>query len=69
MKCLRLESGGFADRYSVSIYGDRFGTAVMLSGDGSTLAIGASYELRAATGTNGDQEDSTVWMKGAVYLY
>lgn len=49
--------------------GDRFGGAVSLSGDGNTLAIGAASEYSVATGINGDQDDNSEWLKGAVYLY
>ncbi len=49
--------------------GDSFGTAVALSGDGNTLAVGASFEDSNATGINGDQDNDLTEQSGAVYLY
>jgi hypothetical protein len=49
--------------------GDFFGVAVRLSGDGSTLAVGAFREDSAATGVNGDQADNLAPDAGAVYVF
>jgi hypothetical protein len=49
--------------------GDRFGVAVALSADGSTLAIGANREGSAATGVNGSQADDSMLDAGAVYVF
>ena len=49
--------------------GDNFGTAVALSADGNTLAVGASGEASAATGIGGDQTSNTAPNAGAVYVY
>lgn len=48
---------------------DWFGYDVALTGNGTTLAVGARYEDSAATGINGDQDDNDVSTAGAVYLY
>lgn len=48
---------------------DRFGGALALSTDGSTLAVGAVGEESAATGVNGDQTDNTADTAGAVYVF
>lgn len=48
---------------------DRFGTAVSLSQDGSTLAVGSPEESSAATGVNGDQNDDAVSEAGAAYMF
>ena len=48
---------------------DSFGTAVALSSDGATLAVGAIREDSNATGVNGDQDDNSAERAGAVYLY
>ena len=48
---------------------DMFGAAVALSGDGNTLAVGASLEDSAATGIDGDDTDDTAVSAGAVYLF
>src|SRR5205809_3106973 len=43
--------------------------AVALSGDGSTLAVGAPYESSGAGGINGNQNDNSVYNAGAVYIF
>jgi hypothetical protein len=48
---------------------DLFGSAVALSTDGNTLAVGASGEASAATGIGGDENDNSMEGAGAVYLY
>lgn len=49
--------------------GDRFGAAVGLSEDGSTMAVGGYRDASKATGINGDQNDDSAPSAGAVYLY
>lgn len=49
--------------------GDHFGSCVALSGDGSTLAVGAPDEDSAATGIGGDQTDDSARDAGAVYVF
>ncbi|MBK8792867.1 MAG: integrin [Holophaga sp.] len=51
--------------------GDRFGdtSALVLSSDGRTLAIGAFYEDSNASGIGGDQNSDLASNSGAVYLY
>jgi hypothetical protein len=49
--------------------GDHFGSSVALSGDGSTLAVGAYLEDSAATGSGGDQADNSTENSGAVYVF
>ncbi|MEW5251631.1 histidine kinase [Microbulbifer discodermiae] len=49
--------------------GDRFGSALSLSADGNTLAIGAPLEGGTATGINGDQSGNTAEESGAVYIF
>jgi hypothetical protein len=46
-----------------------FGSSVALSTDGNTLAVGAIMERGGSTGINGDQNDDTGYMSGAVYLF
>ncbi|MGI9261988.1 MAG: hypothetical protein ACR2QR_08130, partial [Woeseiaceae bacterium] len=48
--------------------GDRFGDRVAQSDDGSTLAIGATFEDSVATGIDGNQIDDSTSNAGAVYL-
>ncbi|EHL21181.1 Integrin alpha beta-propellor repeat-containing protein [Acidovorax sp. NO-1] len=49
--------------------GDLFGYSVALSGDGTTLAVGAYREDSNATGANGDQGDNSAVDAGAVYVF
>jgi cysteine-rich repeat protein len=46
-----------------------FGGSVALSGDGTTLAVGAIGEGSSTTGIGGDQLDDGLTNAGAVYLY
>lgn len=48
---------------------DSFGFSVAVSADGNTLAVGAPYESSAATGINGDQNDNSAGLSGAVYVF
>ena len=48
---------------------DEFGVSVALSGDGTTLAVGAYLEGSNATGIGGNQADNSAIRSGAVYLY
>ncbi len=49
--------------------GDNFGHALALTGDGTTLAIGAMLEDSVAAGIDGDQSDETAQGAGAVYVF
>jgi hypothetical protein len=50
--------------------GDRFGSALGLSDDGNTLAVGAPFEGSASTGLDGAQEDAETGARsGAVYWF
>jgi hypothetical protein len=49
--------------------GDRFGTSVSLSFDGTSLAVGAPNEASNARGVGGDQSDNSFGPAGATYLY
>ncbi len=48
---------------------DLFSSALSISDDGRTLAIGSNAEESDATGINGDQADNSQDNAGAVYLY
>ena len=54
---------------STSETGDLFGRALAISGDGTTLAVGAVGESSGATGINGNQLDNSAAGAGAVYLF
>ena len=45
------------------------GNSIALSGDGSTMAVGAPFESGGARGINGNQNDNSVYASGAVYLF
>lgn len=49
--------------------GDQFGLAIALSGDGSTLAVGANGEDSNATGVGGDEGNDLARESGAVYVF
>jgi hypothetical protein len=49
--------------------GDGFGRSVILSADGSTLAVSAPGESSIATGVNGNQSDNSSANSGAVYVF
>jgi len=49
--------------------GDQFGWSLALSGDGTTIAVGAITEDGGAAGINGDQRDNASPSAGAVYVF
>ncbi|HEX4418807.1 MAG TPA: DUF4215 domain-containing protein [Kofleriaceae bacterium] len=49
--------------------GDTAGGAVVLSADGSTMAVGAEQEASKATGVGGNAADNSAKGAGAVYIY
>jgi len=49
--------------------GTLLGDSVALSGDGNTLAVGAPNESSGAKGINGNQNDTSVYSAGAVYVF
>jgi hypothetical protein len=48
---------------------DEFGSAVALSRDGRTMAVGAHFESGGAKGINGNQADNSMSQSGAVYVF
>jgi len=48
---------------------DNFGHSIAISGDGSTMAVGAKMEQSSALGINGDQSDNSLSGAGAVYVF
>lgn len=48
---------------------DWFGFALVLSANGSTLAVAAREEDSGASGVNGDESDNSVSASGAVYVF
>jgi FG-GAP repeat len=49
--------------------GTLLGDSVALSGDGLTMAVGAPNESSGARGVNGNQDDTSVYSAGAVYVF
>jgi hypothetical protein len=45
------------------------GNSVAVSGDGTTLAIGAPHESSGGRGVGGDQDDNSLFSAGAVYVF
>ena len=45
------------------------GNSIAVSGDGSTVAIGAPFESGGARGVNGNQDDNSTYGSGAVYVF
>lgn len=56
-------------RASNAEVGDNFGIAVAVSGDASTVVVGASKEFSASTGINGDAADNSAPYAGAAYVF
>ncbi len=56
-------------RASNSAAFDGFGHALVLSGDGNNLAVGAIAEKSAAIGVDGNQADNSASGAGAVYVF
>ncbi len=48
---------------------DNFGTAVTVSGDGLTIAVGADEESSRSSGINGDESNNGWSNAGAVYIF
>src|SRR5262249_25575555 len=53
--------GGVLDGHS--------GNGVAISGDGTTIAVGAPHEGSGAKGVNGNQNDTSLYDSGAVYVF
>lgn len=49
--------------------GDLFGTSISISGDGTSLIVGAYAEASAATGIGGDMADNSAPIAGAAYVF
>jgi hypothetical protein len=49
--------------------GANFGSSVVLSRDGNTMAVASYYEASAATGINGNPNDHSIPEAGAVYVF
>src|SRR5258705_10171482 len=45
------------------------GVGVAISSDGNTIAVGAPHESSGARGINGNQNDTSVYDSGAVYVF
>jgi hypothetical protein len=45
------------------------GNSIVISGDGTTMVVGAPYESSGARGINGNQSDNSVYASGAAYVF
>ena len=59
---IKASNTGAGDQFGIG--GAISGDAVSLSDDGSTLAVGAPFEASAASGTDGDQSDDSLYGGG-----
>jgi trimeric autotransporter adhesin len=66
---IKASNTGKANEGTLVGDGDQFGFSLALSGDGSTLAVGAISEDSAAKQINGNQGDDSAQSAGAVYVY
>ncbi len=65
---IKASNTGFGDNFGAgsSAIGD---SAVSVSADGMTLAVGAPFESSGSAGIDGDQSDDSVYGAGAVYVF
>jgi len=66
VKASNTGEAGTADTFGE---GDQFGWSLALSGDGTTIAVGAITEDGGAAGINGNQRDNASPSAGAVYVF
>ena len=64
LKASNTGEAGTADTFAE---GDQFGFSVAISDDGNTIAVGAHSE--DSSGINGNQNDNSMQLAGAVYVY
>jgi len=57
-----------ADNPNEYVTGDKYGSAVSISADGNTMAVGVPFEDGNATGVNGSVYENSI-DSGAVYIY
>lgn len=76
--CTDSNIASFSDNYSEVItyikasnpdIEDFFGTNLVLSADGNTLAVASIREQSSTRGINGDQDDNSLRHAGAVYIF
>ena len=64
---IKASNTGSGDNFGAG--GILSGDAVVLSKDGSTLAVSAPFESSASSGIGGDQADESMYGAGAVYIF
>jgi len=64
---LKASNTSFGDQFGTG--GTLLGDTVVLSNDGSTLAVGATFESSGSPGIGGDQSDESVYGAGGVYVF
>jgi len=64
---IKASNTGYGDQFGIG--GTLLGDAVVLSDDGSTLAVGASFETGGSAGPYADQSDDSTYGAGAVYVF
>jgi hypothetical protein len=67
LQMLKASNANYGDQFGVG--GTLLGDSVVMSTDGSTLAVGATFEAGGSDGVNGDQDSNSLYGAGAVYIY
>ena len=67
---LKASNPGMFDHFGEGgVLDGHIGSSVAISGDGSTIAVGAQHESSSARGINGNQNDDSAYNAGAVYVF
>jgi hypothetical protein len=67
---LKASNPGMFDHFGEGgVLDGHTGLGVAISGDGTTLAVGAQHESSNARGMNGNQADDSLYASGAVYVF
>lgn len=67
LQIIKASNANYGDQFAVG--GTLLGDSVVMSADGSTLAVGATFEEGGSAGINGDQDSNLLYGSGAVYVY
>jgi hypothetical protein len=67
---LKASNPGMGDHFACGTALDgHAGIGIAISGDGTTMAVGAPHESSDARGVNGDQNNDRAYSSGAVYVF
>jgi hypothetical protein len=65
----RFDDTNWLQQANISEPANGFGNAVALSADGDTLVVGARYESTDGTGVSSNQNNNSLALSGAAYLF